>query len=60
MILERVLKKLKERQQELALETMEIPAETLEKYHRMVGKFQGLGEAVELLLSELRDLDEQD
>jgi hypothetical protein len=50
--------KIKERRLELALSLADGYAINIESYHRMVGTYQGLGEALDILDSILNDEDE--
>ena len=50
--------KLKERRLELALSLADGYAINIESYHRMVGTYQGLGEALDILDNILNDEDE--
>ena len=50
--------KLKERRSELALSLADGYAINIESYHRMVGTYQGLGEALDILDSILTEKDE--
>ncbi len=50
--------KLKERRSELALSLADGYALNIESYHRMVGTYQGLGEALDILDSILTEKDE--
>ena len=50
--------KLKARRLELALSLADGYAINIESYHRMVGTYQGLGEALDILDSILNDEDE--
>ena len=50
--------KLKERRLELALSLADGYANNIESYHRMVGTYQGLGEALDILDDILTEKDE--
>jgi hypothetical protein len=50
--------KIKERRLELALSLADGYAINIESYHRMVGTYQGLGEALDILDNILNDEDE--
>ena len=50
--------KLKERRLELALSLADGYALNIESYHRMVGTYQGLGEALDILDDILAEKDE--
>ena len=50
--------KLKERRLELALSLADGYAINIESYHRMVGTYQGLGEALDILDAILTEKDE--
>ena len=50
--------KLKERRLELALSLADGYAINIESYHRMVGTYQGLGEALDILDDILTEKDE--
>ena len=50
--------KLKERRLELALSLADGYAINIESYHRMVGTYQGLGEALDILDELLTEKDE--
>jgi hypothetical protein len=50
--------KLKERRLELALSLADGYAINIESYHRMVGTYQGLGEALDILDGILTEKDE--
>ena len=50
--------KLKERRLELALSLADGYAINIESYHRMVGTYQGLGEALDILDNILAEKDE--
>ena len=50
--------KIKERRLELALSLADGYSINIESYHRMVGTYQGLGEALDILDSILNDEDE--
>lgn len=50
--------KIKERRLELALSLADGYALNIESYHRMVGQYQGLGEALDILDDILKEKDE--
>jgi hypothetical protein len=50
--------KIKERRLELALSLADGYAINIESYHRMVGQYQGLGEALNILDDLLKEKDE--
>lgn len=50
--------KIKERRLELALSLADGYAINIESYHRMVGQYQGLGEALNILDDILKEKDE--
>ena len=50
--------KIKERRLELALSLADGYAINIESYHRMVGQYQGLGEALDILDNILKEKDE--
>ena len=50
--------KLKERRLELALSLADGHAINIESYHRLVGQYQGLGEALDILDNILKEKDE--
>lgn len=50
--------KIKERRLELALSLADGYALNIESYHRMVGQYQGLGEALDILDAILTERDE--
>jgi hypothetical protein len=50
--------KIKERRLELALSLADGYAINIESYHRMVGQYQGLGEALDILDDILKEKDE--
>ena len=50
--------KIKERRLELALSLADGYAINIESYHRMVGTYQGLGEALDILDNILNEKDE--
>lgn len=50
--------KIKERRLELALSLADGHAINIESYHRLVGQYQGLGEALDMLDDILKEKDE--
>lgn len=50
--------KIKERRLELALSLADGNAINIESYHRLVGQYQGLGEALDMLDDILKEKDE--
>lgn len=50
--------RLKERRLDLALSLADGNAINIESYHRMVGQYQGLGEALDILDNILKEKDE--
>ena len=50
--------RLKERRLELALSLADVHAINIESYHRLVGQYQGLGEALDILDNIMKEKDE--
>lgn len=59
-MLEQLVGRLRDRQAELALQSMQAPAADHAAYRQMVGHWQGLGEALQFIEELLNDADERD